>query len=113
MSLDEIRKLVADDLRRVDQVVVARLASDMLTTMYDAPGIGRLCIGGGSSGVLRLSPPLPSWPRAELVIGTSSVPGLPGGFLPGTTWNFQAYYYGVGTGASLSGFTNALSVSFE
>jgi octaprenyl-diphosphate synthase len=43
MSLDPIRKLVADDLRRVDQVVVARLASDVALVNE----IARYIVGGG------------------------------------------------------------------
>ena len=43
MSLDEIRGLVADDLRRVDQVVVARLASDVALVNE----IARYIVAGG------------------------------------------------------------------
>ena len=43
MSLDEIRVLVADDLRRVDQVVVARLASDVALVNE----IARYIVAGG------------------------------------------------------------------
>ena len=43
MPLDEIRELVADDLRRVDQVVVARLASDVALVNE----IARYIVAGG------------------------------------------------------------------
>jgi octaprenyl-diphosphate synthase len=43
MPLDEIRALVADDLRRVDQVVVARLASDVALVNE----IARYIVAGG------------------------------------------------------------------
>jgi octaprenyl-diphosphate synthase len=43
MLLDQIRELVADDLRRVDQVVVARLASDVALVNE----IARYIVAGG------------------------------------------------------------------
>ena len=43
MAIDEIRKLVAEDLRRVDQVVVARLASDVALVNE----VARYIIAGG------------------------------------------------------------------
>jgi octaprenyl-diphosphate synthase len=43
MPIDEIRKLVAEDLRRVDQVVVARLASDVALVNE----VARYIIAGG------------------------------------------------------------------
>src|SRR6185503_20794171 len=43
MPMDEIRVLVADDLRRVDQVVVARLASDVALVNE----IARYIVAGG------------------------------------------------------------------
>jgi octaprenyl-diphosphate synthase len=43
MPMDEIRALVADDLRRVDQVVVARLASDVALVNE----IARYIVAGG------------------------------------------------------------------
>jgi octaprenyl-diphosphate synthase len=51
MPLDEIRELVADDLRRVDQVVVARLASDVALVNE----VARHIVAGGGKRLRPLS----------------------------------------------------------
>jgi len=51
MTIEEIRGLVADDLRRVDQVVIARLASDVALVNE----VARYIVGGGGKRLRPLS----------------------------------------------------------
>lgn len=76
-------------------------------TIVPPGSAGPLCIAGGTSGVIRLSGVLQGGIMTH-ELGTQRVPGLASGFLPGSTWHFQAWY----RKGPHRGFSDAVSLTF-
>lgn len=98
-----------------DLLRAAFFMGDGMTTFHPPGSLGgqRFCVGGGPSGVLRLGVEPLSWDIMKLDLGTLDVPGLTGGILAGTTWNFQATEWCPGCGPSYWTFSDAVSVTFR
>jgi len=78
---------------------------------------GFRCVGGGSTGIFRMPPTVPTDSSGDLsrAVDFNSPPMLsgPGGVRAGDTWNFQFWYRDpTGPGGTGSNLSDGLSVYF-
>lgn len=76
-------------------------------------GNGFRCVGGGSVGLQRL-PIVNAGPSGELVhqLDLGNPPTGAGTILPGSTWNFQAWYRDPLAGGATFNLSDAISIGF-
>jgi len=79
-------------------------------------GEGTLCVGGGTVGIQRLSPPVAAdgSGAAARAVDFQALPSLPseGGITAGSTWNFQFWYRDTMGGPAGSNLSDGLQASF-